>query len=314
MPELQATAQLACVGKQDLCGQPVERKQSARHRADSQDDHGKVAPLVKATHLGLAACCVLAGQLFLGCDQPPLDVEQKAAARRAVERKNAEERNNAAVAALRLQLAEALAFDASNVSFTVEKNRHPGDDFGDDFVTCDVVFEAEPSPPIIINKVVLKSLAGVVSDDMSTDVLATAWVGDRKVGDSFSYDASAKRIMTFYELMGVKTTSFQSKTYSVELQESPSFTGGEAVVELYIIFPRTPSQAVANKAIVSEIKRFIQNYPSLTAYVVVGDPRVKATWFHMSDGDGEGSFVMGKVNPVTRRITTRRGKVLGTVP
>jgi hypothetical protein len=166
-----------------------------------------------------------------------------------------------------------------------------------------------------MDKIIREALENEVRKYPSRDILATAFLGDETLNDNqysgmLVYKASEKRIMTLNEYEGIKTSTFSTSTYFVEVEEHktyPGITPAKKWLSLTIISPQMPSRDLAYESIFTEITKLQDKRLDIDAYVSVGDKNVKTSWYQMRDNDG--AYVFAEYNSLTKEVT-RKGALL----
>lgn len=179
----------------------------------------------------------------------------------------------------------------------------------------DVVFYGKLPAPKIVDKIVRESLDHAVLIDSTVDILAMGFLDDDKLNSNQSsgdlvYKAAQKKVITFDEYRGLKTTTSTTGTYFIEVQEDHTYAGIKPErkwLNLTIVFPTQPTREVAYNTIFAESAKLATKGLDINAYVSVGDKSNKTSWKQMKDADG--AFVFAQYNAASKRIM-RKGEVL----
>jgi hypothetical protein len=196
-----------------------------------------------------------------------------------------------------------------NVKYTVDISESNG------LQNCQITFSGELPPPAAVDKIVRDVIEDAARKDPSKDILATAFLGNEVLDDNqysgeLVYKAAEKKILTFNEYRGVKTSTSSTSSYFVEIEEDHTYEGitpPKKWLDLTIVFPKTPSREVAYGAILTEIQKVINRRLDVNAFVSVGDKNVKTSWHQMRDSDG--AYVFAEYESATKSVT-RKGKLL----
>lgn len=180
---------------------------------------------------------------------------------------------------------------------------------------CHIIFAGKLPSPATVDKIVRESLETAVQKDSSQDILTATSLGDEDLDNSqysgeLVYKSAEKKILTFDEYHGVKTSTSSAPSYSVQIKEDhtyPSITPARNWLILTIVFPKTPSREIAYDAILTEIQKVTNRGLDVDAYVSIGDKNVKTSWNQMRDNDG--AYVFANYDSATKKVT-RKDKVL----
>jgi hypothetical protein len=182
-----------------------------------------------------------------------------------------------------------------------------------------VSFYGKLAPPSVVDKILRQSLDHAVLIDPTVDIVAMGFLGDdalnsNRYSGSLIYKASQKKIMTFDEYRGVKTTTSSTSNYLVEIQEEKTFAGIKPErkwLDVTIVFPKQPTREAAYEALVAETQKLAARGLDVDVYVSVGDQKVKTSWKQMRDKDG--AYVFAEYDAATKKIT-RKGQLLKQLP
>jgi hypothetical protein len=196
-----------------------------------------------------------------------------------------------------------------NAKYTVDISESNG------LQNCQITFSGELPPPAAVDKIVRDVIEDAARKNPSKDILATAFLGNEVLDDNqysgeLVYKAAEKKILTFNESRGVKTSTSSTPTYFVQIEEDHTYEGitpARRWLDLTIVFPKTPSQEVAYEAILTEIQKVKNRRLDVNAYVSVGDKNVKTSWHQMRDKDG--AYVFAEYESATKSVN-RKGKLL----
>jgi hypothetical protein len=180
-------------------------------------------------------------------------------------------------------------------------------------------FYGKLPPPNIVDKILRESLEHVILIDPSVDILAIGFLGNdalssNQYSGSLVYKASQKKIVTFDDYRGVKTSTSNTGSYFVEVQEEKTLAGikpEKKWLSVTIVFPKQPTQDAAYDAIAVETQKFATRGMDIAVYVSVGNPKVKTSWKQMKDRDG--AYVFAEYDAVNKKLT-RKGQLLKQSP
>ena len=157
-----------------------------------------------------------------------------------------------------------------------------------------VSFYGRLPAPLVVDKIVRRSLEDAVLFDPSKDIVAQAFSDDDILNSSqwsgaLIYNAEKKKIQTFDEYNGVNATDSQKTGYFVEVTEDKVFAGIEPSakwIAVAVVFAKKPSRDMAYKALVAETQKLVARGYDISLAVYVGDQSVKASWVQMKEADG----------------------------
>jgi hypothetical protein len=180
---------------------------------------------------------------------------------------------------------------------------------------CHVIFAGKLPSPATVDKIVRESLEKAVQKDPSKDILTATSLGDEDLDNNqysgeLVYKAAEKKILTFDEYHGVKTSTSSTPSYFVQIKEDhtyASITPARNWLILTIVFPKTPSREIAYDAILTEIQKVTNRGLDVDAYVSIGDNNVKTSWNQLRDNDG--AYVFAEYKSATKKVT-RKGELL----
>lgn len=175
-------------------------------------------------------------------------------------------------------------------------------------------YDKLPSPNAV-DKILRQSLEHAVLVDGSKNIYASAFRGDDNLtSNQFSgalvYNAGTKKIVTYNEHAGIKTTTSAATGYIVEVEENKTFEGvtpARKWLSVTLVFSKAPAQDAAYAAIAAEAEKLAARRMDMDLYVSVGDPKVKTSWHQMRDKDG--AYVFAEYSAATKKLT-RKGRVL----
>lgn len=182
-----------------------------------------------------------------------------------------------------------------------------------------VVFYTKVPAPAVVDKILRDSLDQAIRIDPSRDILAMAFFGNdalhnNQYSGSLVYKAAERRVVTFNEYLGVKTSMSGTASYLVQVQEDKTLTGIKPErkwLSVTIVFPKAPTQDVAYDAIISETQKLVAKGLDIHLYVSVGNPKVKTSWRQMRDKDG--AYVFAEYTALTKRLM-RNGQAIKQFP
>lgn len=182
-----------------------------------------------------------------------------------------------------------------------------------------VSFYGKLPPPTVVDRILRQSLDHAILIDSRVDILATGFLGDDSLNSnqysgSLVYKASQKKIMSYDEYRGVKTTTSSTSSYFVEVQEEKTLTGIKPErkwLSMTIVFPKEPTVDAAYNAIVAETQKLAARGLDVDAYVSVGDQKVKTSWKQMRDRDG--AYVFAAYDAASKKLM-RKGHLLKQLP
>lgn len=182
-----------------------------------------------------------------------------------------------------------------------------------------VGFYGKLPPPSIADKILRESLDHAILIDPTVDIFAAGFLGDdalnsNQYSGSLVYKVSQKKVMTFEEYRGVKSTTSSRSGYFVEVKEEKTLDGIKPErkwLSVTIVFSKEPSRAAAYDAIFSEIQKLSTRGLDVNAYVSIGDQKVKTLWKQMRDTDG--AYVFAEYDAATKKIN-RKGQLLKQSP
>ncbi|MCX6922918.1 MAG: hypothetical protein NT154_06870 [Verrucomicrobia bacterium] len=185
-------------------------------------------------------------------------------------------------------------------------------------LVCNVAFFGKPPPPATVDKILRSALESAILVDSSRDILAMAFLGDTAMSQTqhsgdLVYKAAQKRIMTFDESQGIKSSGADAGAYYVETREEKTFEGitpEKRWLVLTVVFPKTPTSQQAYEAAVTEAVKAAQKGMDVTVYVKVGDKATKTSWRQIRDPSGGFVFVEYEANTKTIRRETKVFKTL----
>jgi len=183
-----------------------------------------------------------------------------------------------------------------------------------------IIFYKKLPPPPVVDKILWESLEHATLIDPTMDILAMASLGpnegltSNQHSGSLVYRASQKKIMTYEEYIGTKTTISSTSSYFIEVQEGKTAAGIKPErkwLSVTIVFPKQPSRDVAYDAILAETQKLTLRGLDISVYVSVGDQKVKTSWKQMVDTDG--AYVFADYDAARKKLM-RRGQVLKQLP
>ena len=178
-----------------------------------------------------------------------------------------------------------------------------------------VSFYRKLPPPRVVDKILRESLDHAILIDSTVDILAMAFLGNdalnsNQYSGSLVYKAREKKVKTFDEYRGVKTSTSNTSGYFVEVQEEKTLDGVRPErnwLSVTIVFPTQPSRNVAYNAIVAETQKLAARGVDINAYVSIGEREVKTSWRQMRDKDG--AYVFAEYDVASGKLM-RKGQLL----
>jgi len=182
-----------------------------------------------------------------------------------------------------------------------------------------VGFYGKLPPPSVVDKILRESLEHAILIDPTVDILAMGFLGNDALNSnqhsgSLVYKAKEKKIVTFDEYRGVKTTSSATKNYFVEVQEEKTLARirpEKKWLSVTIVIPKQPTRDAAYDAIAAEAQKLAARGMDVNAYVSVGDQKVKTSWKQMKDTDG--AYVFAEYDAASKKLM-RKGQLLKQLP
>jgi hypothetical protein len=182
-----------------------------------------------------------------------------------------------------------------------------------------VIFYRKLPSPTVVDKILRESLDHAILIDPSVDILAVAFLGNDTLNSnqhsgSLVYKTSQKKVVTFEEYRGIKTTTSTTGSYFVEVQETKTLVGIKPErkwLSVTIVSPKQPTQDAAYDAIVAETQTLAAKGLDVNVYVSVGDQKVKTSWQQMRDKDG--AYVFAEYSTASKKLM-RRGQLLKQLP
>lgn len=182
-----------------------------------------------------------------------------------------------------------------------------------------VGFYDKVPPPAAVDKILRQSLEHAVAVDGSKDILASAFRGDDNLtSNQYSgrlvYVARTKKIVTYNEYTGVKTSATAASGYIVEVEENKTLAGITPVrkwLTVTLVYPKQPPQDDAYAALIAEAQKLSARRLDMDLYVSIGDPKVKTSWHQMRDKDG--AYLFAEYSAATKKII-RKGQLLKELP
>lgn len=182
-----------------------------------------------------------------------------------------------------------------------------------------VSFYRKLPPASAVDKILRESLDHAILIDPTVDILAMAFLGNdalnsNQYSGSLVYKASQRKVMTFDEYRGVKTTTSGTGSYFVEVQEDKTLAGIKPErrwLSVTIVFPKQPTRDVAYDAIIAETQKLAPRGMDVNVYVSVGDQKVKTSWKQMRDKDG--AYVFAEYDAASKKLM-RKGQLLKQLP
>jgi len=168
-------------------------------------------------------------------------------------------------------------------------------------------YEKLPSPTAI-DKIVRESLDHAILIDPTKEIFATAFLGDdvlnsNQYSGELIYRADQKKVVTYEEYRGVKTSVTSSGNYFIEIQEEKTLEGikpEKKWLSITIVFPKKPSQQTAYDAIITEAQKLDAKGLDMNLYVSVGDKNAKTSWKQIRDTDG--TYIAADYDAASKRL------------
>lgn len=182
-----------------------------------------------------------------------------------------------------------------------------------------VGFRGKLPPPNVVDKILRESLEHAILIDPTVDILVMGFLDNEALNrnqhsGSLVYKASEKKIMTFDQYQGVKTSTSTTSNYFVEVQEKKTLAGIKPEKKWFsvtIVFPKQPTQDAAYHAIAVETQKLAAKGMDINAYMNVGDPKVKTSWKQMKDRDG--AYVFANYDAASKKIM-RNSQLIKQLP
>jgi len=180
-------------------------------------------------------------------------------------------------------------------------------------LVCNVAFFGQPPPPAAVDKIVRSALESAVLVDSSRDIVATGFVGDEAMkqtqySGTLIYKAADKRIMTFDEYRGIKSTTQDTGAYFVETKENKTLKGitpERRWLNLTLVFPKAPTIQEAYAAAVAEAEKAAPRGLDAVVAVRVGDKATRTSWQPLPDPSGLSVFVKYEASTKTIKRETK---------
>ncbi len=165
---------------------------------------------------------------------------------------------------------------------------------------CNISFYKLPDRATV-DKIVRVTLQSAILIDPTRNIMTFAYLGSDHLKDNRYYDgsqysgrlcyrASDKRIVTWDEQQGIKTTTADLGAYYVEIRETPaSYKTGGKFLSLSIVFPANPTAQQALDAVVAEIQKRTALGVDIDAFPRYGDKKIITSWKQMPDPNGGGT-------------------------
>jgi hypothetical protein len=154
---------------------------------------------------------------------------------------------------------------------------------------CHVDFHGKPPPPATVDRIVRFTLESAILVNASRDIVAEAsfddaYISEEKYSGKLVYWAADKRILTWDESQGVKSSSHDTGVYYVETQEHGL---NPKVMGLTLVFPEAPQIQQAYDAAVVEAEKAALKGLDVHVYVSVGDKSIRKSWRALPDPGGD---------------------------
>lgn len=210
------------------------------------------------------------------------------------------------IAAL-LSLPQVQAASSSKKVFEITLEDRP-----ENLRLLSIVFYEKPPAPSVVDKMVRQALEEAVTIDSTKNILAIAFLGDgvlteNQYSGSLIFDAHKKKIMTFDEYQGVKSTTSENSNYFMEVTEDKTYEGitpERKWLSVTLVFARKPTQDAAYKAIEQEAQKLLARELDMNLYVSVGDKNVKTSWIQLKDRDG--TYVAADYDAASKTLTHQK--------
>jgi len=178
-----------------------------------------------------------------------------------------------------------------------------------------VSFYKKLPPATAVDRIIRQSLEHAVLVDGSKNIYATAFLGDdtltsNQYSGDLVYNAKSKKIVTYNEHAGIKTTTSAANGYLVEVEEGKTFAGiapARKWLNVTVVFPKQPTQEVAYATLSSEAQKLVARGLDMNLYVSIGDAKVKTSWTQMRDKDG--AYVFAEYTAANKKII-RKGRLI----
>ena len=178
---------------------------------------------------------------------------------------------------------------------------------------CNVVFYEKLPKPELIDKLVLFSLKACTNVDYSKNIVATAFLKDdalskNKYSGQLVFVAKDKKILSWDEFTGTKTTKSDAGSYIIKIDEKERFVHPKSkFLSVSIVFAEKPTRKKAHDALIETTDKIKSRGLSATLYIFVGKKGNERTWKQVEDADG--NFIFAEYDPQTE-LLSQNGKTL----
>ena len=204
-------------------------------------------------------------------------------------------------------LASSALFAEENKIFEIEMIDSSGVNI------CNVVFFQKKPKPATVDEMLLQSLKMSMKMDDSKNILATAFYKDSVMLNSdysgkLVYDLSKKKIITWNEYQGIKSTAYDTGKYFVKVEEfETAVTPKRKWLSIMVVFLEKPTQQQAYDAIIETTRKYKDRRMKINSYVSVGNKKNERTWEQVKDKNQ--GYIAAKYDPSSGKITSKE-KVL----
>ena len=211
------------------------------------------------------------------------------------------------IAVLICVFASSALFAGENKIFEIEMVDGPGVNI------CNVVFFQKKPKPSIVDEMLLQSLKMSIKIDDSKEILASAFYKDVLMSSSdysgrLIYDPSKKKIITWNEHQGIKSTVYDTGKYFVKAEEhETAVTPKRKWLSIMIVFPEKPTQQEAYSAMIETIRKYKHKGMKINSYVSVGNKKNERTWKQVKDRNR--GYIAAEYDPSSGKITSK-GKII----
>ena len=202
----------------------------------------------------------------------------------------------------------------SSISFAEEKKIYEIEYIESSGVNlCNVVLYQSKPKPSIVDEMVVQALKISIKINDSKNILATAFYKDDVMSNAdysgrLIYDSSKKKIITWNEYQGIKSTANDTGKYFVKLEELETAVSPKMKwLSIMIVFPEKPTQQQAYNVIIETIIKYKHKGMKINSYVSVGDKKNERTWRQVKDRNQ--GYIVAEYNPTSGKITSK-GKIL----
>lgn len=178
-----------------------------------------------------------------------------------------------------------------------------------------VTFTGQLPSTDVVDKILRNEFEQIVKKHPGQDALGRAYLGDDDLTENqFSgnlvYKVATKKIMTEDEYNGVKTSTADSASYLLVIEEQHTLEGikpKKTWLSISLVYPQIPTRDVAYSSMINEIEKLRSRGLDIDSYVKVGDKNKKTSWYQVKDTDG--AFIFAGYKADTKQVM-RKDKLL----